>query len=643
MVGKTISHYRIVEKLGAGGMGEIYKAQDTRLNRFVAIKALSRMDSGDSDRRRRFIQEAQAASSLNHPNIITIYDIVSEGGDEFMVMEYVNGNTLGNLLPPGGLSVSDALNDAIQIADALQAAHAAGIVHRDLKPANIMVTSTGLVKVLDFGLAKLTFGARQALASGVASGGATSAAFGSDETQSVLAASLTTQGSILGTVSYMSPEQAQSKRVDQRSDIFSFGLVLYEMVTGSKAFASDSAISTLSAILRDEARPIAEIVSHVPPELERVVYRALRKEPDERWQSMKEVQVELISIKQKLDTGALTAAMRPASPPARKKKPAVRWAVAALAALVLCGLAGGAWWWKAHVRPAPQSAAPQTAPTPVAAAPVAPQSVAPPETPPPAPAMPANIVLTNQDVLDLAAAKVPTSVILGHIQSHPNKFDLSTAAIIRLTQAGVPAPVIEAMHHPNGAPKPRPDASKPAAAQAAVQAAPPPQVTPPVSERATPVPAPASEPPPAPVEKVRVVQILDAIPFPISLVEDVPADPKAGQPLRFKAAKDVLMGGEVVIAGGAAVAGQIVDPGKKKLIGRSKPTYRLVDAVAVDGSHLKVRSAPARHGDTPPDRPLEPIGPGKSKDVLAAAGSAFLAYFDGAQTVTVHAKSAPAK
>ena len=146
MLGKTISHYQVVEKLGAGGMGEIYKAQDTRLNRFVAIKALTRMDAGDTDRRRRFIQEAQAASSLNHPNIITIYDIVSEGGDEFMVMEFVNGRTLGNLLPPGGLSVSEALSDAIQIADALQAAHAAGIVHRDLKPANILLRLTaGLV------------------------------------------------------------------------------------------------------------------------------------------------------------------------------------------------------------------------------------------------------------------------------------------------------------------------------------------------------------------------------------------------------------------------------------------------------------------------------------------------------------------
>ncbi len=601
MVGRTISHYQILEKLGAGGMGEIYKAQDTRLNRFVAIKALTRKDSGDTDRRRRFIQEAQAASSLNHPNIITLYDIVSEGGDEFMVMEYVNGKTLGDLLPPGGLGVSAALADAIQIADALEAAHAAGIVHRDLKPANIMVTGTGLVKVLDFGLAKLTFAGRAA--SGAVSG--------TDETQSVVAASLTTQGSILGTVSYMSPEQAQSKRVDRRSDIFSFGLVLYEMVTGSKAFASDSAISTLSAILRDEARPIAEIVSNVPPELERVVYRALRKDPDERWQSMKEVQAELISIKQKLDSGTLTAAARPVSPPARKK-PAAGWAVAALAALALCGLAGGGWWWMTRIR----SAAPTVVP--ITQAPAASQPVA----APPVPAMPPDVVLTNRDVLDLAAARVPASVIIGHIQAHPNQFDLSTAAIIRLSEAGVPGPVIEAMHHASGAAKPRPEGPAPVAVTAAA-------------------PAPASTVPPAPAEKGRVVQILDGIPFPISLVEDVPADPKPGQPLRFKAAKDVLMGDSVVIASGAAVTGAIVDAGKKRLIGRSKPTFRLADAVAVDGSHLKVRSAPARRGDTPPDRPMEPIGAGKSKDVLAAAGSGFLAYFDGAQTVTVHA--APAR
>jgi serine/threonine-protein kinase len=584
MVGRTISHYQILEKLGAGGMGEIYKAHDTRLNRFVAIKALTRVDSGDPDRRERFVREAQAASSLNHPNIITIYDIVSEGGDEFMVMEFVNGKTLGDLLPAGGLGFSTVLAHAIQIADALEAAHAAGIVHRDLKPANIMVTGTGLVKVLDFGLAKLIFRGR----------GPLGAVSGTDKTESVLAASLTTQGSILGTVSYMSPEQAESKRVDPRSDIFSFGLVLYEMVTGLKAFAYDSAISTLSAILRDEAKPIAAIKADVPPELERLVYRALRKDPDERWQSMKEVHGELVSLRQKLDSGQLMAPVIPVPPPVKKRRGAL-WAVSvwALAGLVLCALAGGAWWWMTHVRPAPPVAGP------VSHAPVVPAPVA------PAPAAPRDAALTNQDVLDLAAAKVPAPIIIGHIQSQPNQFDLSTAAIIRLTQAGVPAAVIEAMQHPKGAV---------AAAVASVPNAP---------HQA--------------VEKGRAVEVADATPFPIALTEDVPADPQPGQSLHFKAAQDVRMGDAVVIATGAAVTGEVVDASRKRLIGRSKPTFRLLDAVAVDGSRLKIRTTPTRKGEAPPERPLEPIGPGKSKDALLA-GSAFLAYLDGAQMVKVAAQ-----
>src|SRR5882762_8898912 len=156
MVGRTVLHYQFLEKLGAGGMGEIYKAQDTRLNRFVAIKVLSTASAGDPERRRRFIQEAQAASALNHPNIITIHDIVSEGDSEFMVMEYVSGKTLVDLIPKGGLRLPQALKFAVQMTDALAAAHAAGIIHRDLKPANVMVTESGLVKILDFGLAKLT-------------------------------------------------------------------------------------------------------------------------------------------------------------------------------------------------------------------------------------------------------------------------------------------------------------------------------------------------------------------------------------------------------------------------------------------------------------------------------------------------------
>src|SRR5580704_10595010 len=243
MIGRTISHYTVLEKLGAGGMGEIYKAQDTRLNRFVAMKVLSTANAGDVERRRRFVQEAQAASALNHPNIITIHDVVSMEGFEFMVMEFVSGVTLDDLVPKHGLNVQKCLDIAVQMADALQTAHAAGIVHRDLKPANVMVTGTGLVKILDFGIAKLT-------------GPMPSAAGNTDETLPI-DSPMTVEGSILGTVCYMSPEQAQAKTVDQRSDIFSFGLVLYEMLTGQKAFSGDSALSTLSAILRDDPKPIS--------------------------------------------------------------------------------------------------------------------------------------------------------------------------------------------------------------------------------------------------------------------------------------------------------------------------------------------------------------------------------------------------
>ena len=290
MVGRTVLHYQFLEKLGAGGMGEIYKAQDSRLNRTVAIKVLSRESSGDPDRRRRFVQEAQAASALNHPNIIIIHDIVSDNGTEFMVMEYVNGKTLVDLIPKGGLRAPLALKYAVQMADALSSAHAIGIVHRDLKPANIMATEPGLIKILDFGLAKLTD--RGPMGEG------------NDNTKTI-GASLTVEGSIIGTVNYMSPEQAQGKKVDTRSDIFSFGVVLYEMVTGARAFGGDNALSTLSAILRDDARPIAEVAPDVPPQIEQLIRRCLRKNPDQRWQSMQDVKMALQALKHESDSGSL--------------------------------------------------------------------------------------------------------------------------------------------------------------------------------------------------------------------------------------------------------------------------------------------------------------------------------------------------
>src|ERR1051325_7635096 len=294
MVGRTVDHYQFLEKLGSGGMGDIWKALDTRLNRFVAVKVLTSAAAGDPERRRRFIQEAQAASALNHPNIITIHDIVSEGDTEFMVMEFVSGKTLVDMIPKGGLRVPQVLKYSVQMADALQAAHSAGIIHRDLKPGNVMVPATGLVKILDFGLAKLTDRGPISQVGGPA-----------DATQTIADAPLTVEGSIIGTVSYMSPEQAQGKKVDTRSDIFSFGVVLYEMSTGVRAFEGDNALSTLSAILRDEVRAVTEVSPDVPPQLEQVIGRCLRKNPDDRWQTMKDVQMALAALKHESDSGTL--------------------------------------------------------------------------------------------------------------------------------------------------------------------------------------------------------------------------------------------------------------------------------------------------------------------------------------------------
>src|SRR5437016_9799903 len=302
MVGRTVLHYRLIEKIGSGGMGEIYKAQDARLNRFVAIKVLTAAKSGDADRRRRFIQEAQAASALNHPNIITIHDIIAEPDTDYLVMEFVAGMTLLDLIPSGGLRVPQVLRYSSQMADALSAAHAAGIIHRDFKPGNVMITSSGLVKVLDFGLAKLTdrspVGQFEAAAT-------------------VSHMPLTMEGSIMGTVSYMSPEQAEGKRVDALSDIFSFGAVVYEMVTGFRAFKGDSSVSTLSAVLRDEVRPISETAPDVPLELEKIIDRCLHKNPDDRFQAMKEVEQALTVLRRHSDSGVLYRPIsNPPAPPA---------------------------------------------------------------------------------------------------------------------------------------------------------------------------------------------------------------------------------------------------------------------------------------------------------------------------------------
>ena len=286
---QPISHYEILDKLGEGGMGVVWKARDTRLNRLVAIKTLPAGKLADEDRQRRFIQEAQAASALNDPNIVTIYDIASENGADFIAMEYVDGKTLGQLIPKRGMRMEEILRYAIQIAGALAKAHAAGIVHRDLKPGNIMVNAEGRVKLLDFGLAKLTEPDPPA---------------GPDEdaaTRTLLARS--EEGSIAGTAAYMSPEQAEGKPVDARSDIFSFGAVLYEMATGTRAFQGDSKLSTLSAVLRENPKPPSQAVSGVPRELDRIVARCLRKDPARRFQAMPDLKVALEELKEESDSG----------------------------------------------------------------------------------------------------------------------------------------------------------------------------------------------------------------------------------------------------------------------------------------------------------------------------------------------------
>ena len=640
MIGRTISHYTVLEKLGAGGMGEIFKAQDTRLNRFVAMKVLSTANSGDVERRRRFVQEAQAASALNHPNIITIHDVVSADGLEFMVMEFVSGVTLDDLVPKHGLNVQKTLDCAVQMADALQAAHAAGIVHRDLKPGNVMVTGSGLVKILDFGIAKLT--------------GPTPSTQGTDETLPI-DSPMTVEGSILGTVCYMSPEQAQAKSVDPRSDIFSFGLVLYEMLTGHKAFSGDSALSTLSAILRDEAKPMSELVQGVPPELEAIVFRAMRKEPDQRWQSMAEMRAALLPLKQKSDSGVLLTGTMPAPPPVAKKKNKMSGAVAGLIAagiLVFIGVAGvGGWWWMKHRQ--------QPAPAPTVAEVIPPPVTPPVETPPtdPAagtipPAPPAEAGLTNQNILDMVAAKVPASVIISQIRSSKTSFDLSTEQIINLSKAGVTPALIEIMRNPKG-PDPASlrsakgtspattltkGATPQTAVQPPVQAAPTP-VTPPVNQTQAPAPvqaAPAVSAAPQTPTRLHTVSILGGLPFLIALNEDVPIKVTAGQLLHFRVVKELKVGDVVVIAKGTPVNGQVADAGdgKKLLIMKNKATFTLNSVESVAGTKLAIRATPGKKADDKVEHQIEAPGK-KTKDILAPAGTEYTAYLDGDQTITL--------
>ena len=279
-------------------MGVVYRAFDTHLDRPVAIKILRADATTGPERRGRFNQEAKAASALNHPNIVHIYDISSSGGMDYIAMEFVDGKTLDQLIGKSGLGLSDTLKYAIPVADALARAHAAGIVHRDLKPANIIVGEDGRVKLLDFGLAKLM---EMTVDADVDSQAGTATMIARENFQ-------TEEGAIVGTVAYMSPEQAEGKKVDALSDIFSFGSMLYEMATGRRAFEGANKISTLAAILHKEPPPLAEVAPDVPAELDKIIRRCLRKDPDHRAQHAGDIKLALEELGEDPASGKLSRA-----------------------------------------------------------------------------------------------------------------------------------------------------------------------------------------------------------------------------------------------------------------------------------------------------------------------------------------------
>jgi len=338
MIGQTVSHYRILRSLGAGGMGEVYLAEDTKLGRQVALKVLASETASDPDRRARFEREARAIAALNHPGIVTIHSVEEHQGLLFITMELVEGQTLAQYIPAAGMPLADLLKIAIPLADAVGTAHQRGIMHRDLKPANVMIGPDGRVKVLDFGLAKQKAEATV-----------------QDETALQATAHATAEGKILGTVAYMSPEQAQGKPVDPRSDIFSLGVVLFEMATGQRPFKGDSSMSVLSSVLRDTPALVSDLKPELPRELGRIIRHSLVKDPEERYQTAKDLRNDLKALKEDSDSGELgpksVSSVTPASPlsgvttpptpvPSMvASRPAGRrmWAAVAAAAVVAAG------------------------------------------------------------------------------------------------------------------------------------------------------------------------------------------------------------------------------------------------------------------------------------------------------------------